>query len=277
MMRMIITLKTLFLTLLAFTLNAQYIVVHKSNGHANYILKTEIDSITIADFGSVTPGMPCPGIETLTDIDGNVYNTILIGTQCWMKENLKTTRYKNGVSIAYPGSNNSLWLNNTTGAYAWYDNDPDWEEFYGALYNWYAVININGLCPTGWRVPDKSDLDELMSSVNGPEYPSGNTLKSCRSSNSPLGGDCSTDVQPYWNYHHEQYGTDDFGFSMMPGGMRKIHGMFSTINESGQLWSSTHYGSTYGGHVLIFHYTSGSTARHYGERNAGLSVRCLKD
>jgi PKD repeat protein len=72
-------------------------------------------------------GFTC-GVSTITDIDGNIYNTVLIGDQCWMKENLKTTQYRNGTPIEYPGTDNSAWQNNTTGAYAWYDNDINWKD-----------------------------------------------------------------------------------------------------------------------------------------------------
>jgi hypothetical protein len=97
-------------------------------------------------------GATCAGMPTITDIDGNIYNTVQIGSQCWMKENLRTTKYNDGSDIEYPGSDNNSWQNNTIGAYAWCNNDISWKGSYGAYYNWHAVSNTNGLCPLGWHV-----------------------------------------------------------------------------------------------------------------------------
>ncbi|MDZ7743914.1 MAG: FISUMP domain-containing protein [Bacteroidota bacterium] len=105
-------------------------------------------------------GDPCPGTPTVTDIDGNVYNTVLIGNQCWMKENLKTTTYRNGTEIPNVTDANA-WQILTTGAYVWYDNDISWKDSYGALYNWYTTIDPNGLCPAGWHVPTNDEWTDL--------------------------------------------------------------------------------------------------------------------
>jgi hypothetical protein len=78
-----------------------------------------------------------------------------LGEQVWMAENLKTTKYRNGTPIEYPGNDNNAWQYNTTGAYAWYDNDISWKDSYGALYNWHAVNNTNGLCPTRLACPQR--------------------------------------------------------------------------------------------------------------------------
>lgn len=82
--------------------------------------------------------------STVTDIDGNVYSTVTIGTQVWLGENLKTTTYNDGSDILNSPS--------TAGSYLIYGNNPDNKDTYGALYNWYAV-NTGKLCPTGWHVP----------------------------------------------------------------------------------------------------------------------------
>lgn len=90
-----------------------------------------------------------PNCGDVYDYDGNKYSAVIIGDQCWMRENLKTTHYRNGTAIVYPGSNNTVWETNNTGAYAWYNNDIGWKGIYGAIYNYYAVANSNGLCPAG--------------------------------------------------------------------------------------------------------------------------------
>ena len=108
---------TLFIIAIAITgLQAQDLQIHKTDGSIITLPLNAIDSITFANSGMGGHWQPCPGTPTVTDIDGNVYNTVLIDDQCWMKENLKTTKYRNGASIEYPGTNSSAWLYNTTGA-----------------------------------------------------------------------------------------------------------------------------------------------------------------
>ncbi len=110
---------TLLIIALAISgLHAQDLQIHKTDGTIITVSLNAIDSITFIDSGG---DFVC-GVSTVTDIDGNIYNTVLIGDQCWMKENLKTTQYRNGTTIENP-TGNSDWQNNTTGAYAWYHND----------------------------------------------------------------------------------------------------------------------------------------------------------
>ena len=100
------------------------------------------------------------GVSTVKDIDGNIYNTVSIGTQCWTKENLKTTKYKDGTAIP-TGLNDAEWANTTTGAYAIYDNNAANNTTYGKLYNWYAV-NTGNLAPAGWHVPTDAEWTTLI-------------------------------------------------------------------------------------------------------------------
>ncbi len=111
-------------------------------------------------------GVPCPDMPTVTDIDGNVYNTVLIGGQCWMKENLKTTTYNNGTPIPH-APDASTWTNLSSGAYVWYDNDISWKNSYGALYKWYTTVDGNGLCPTGWHVATNDEWTVLTDYIGG--------------------------------------------------------------------------------------------------------------
>jgi hypothetical protein len=100
---------------------------------------------------------PCPDTPTVTDIDGNVYNTVLIGTQCWMKENLRTTRFRDGFSI-------QPW-------HRWYGNDISYKYQYGGLYHWHAVNSEHGLCPEGWHVPTRAEWDALVNYVSLDQHP----------------------------------------------------------------------------------------------------------
>ncbi|HHN48583.1 MAG TPA: hypothetical protein ENN08_06615 [Bacteroidales bacterium] len=199
----------------------------------------------------ITGGVFNCGISIIYDIDGNYYNTVLIGSQCWMKENLKTTQYRNGTPIEYPGTDNSAWQNNTTGAYAWYNNDISWKGSYGVLFNWHAVNNVKGLCPTGWHVPSDAGWTRLVNYTVAQGFPNqwddpngaGNALKSCRQINSPMGGYCYTTQHPRWDSDNTHHGFDVFGFSGLPGGRRYHDGSFSLIGYYGYWWSSTEISS----------------------------------
>jgi uncharacterized protein (TIGR02145 family) len=163
------------------------------------------------------------GTSTVSDIEGNTYNTVLINDQCWMAENLQTTKYRDGTSIDFPGENHYEWETNTSGAYAWYDNDIGWKDPYGAFYNWYAVANPKGLCPEGWHEPTETEwweLEDYIWSVN--PVGTGSQLKSCRQVNSPLGGDCDVEEHPRWDEYEWIWGNDDYGFAGLPAGSRDL-------------------------------------------------------
>lgn len=100
-----------------------------------------------------------PG-NKVTDVDGNIYLTVVIGDQEWMMENLKTTHYNDGTPITNMVDATG-WRNIDEPAYVWYENNSSYEESYGALYNWHAVGDPKGLCPDGWRVATDEDWKEL--------------------------------------------------------------------------------------------------------------------
>lgn len=214
-----------------------------------------------------------PPSGTVTDIDGNVYHTITIGNRVWMAQNLRVTHYRNGESINYPGENNDLWAQNTTGAYAWYNNNQEWKEIYGGLYNFYAVTNEWGLCPNGWHVPSLEEWEFLISEVAGQNSPSGNKLKSCRQVESPVDG-CATSVHPRWDWS-EQHGTNDIGFNGIPAGIRGVQGNYEGLGVHNGLWSSE----------IINDIRAWATSLQNNQANIiiddgyshqGLSVRCVK-
>ena len=204
-----------------------------------------------------------PPITTVTDYDGNVYDIITIGTQDWLKQNLKTTHYKNGAAITYPGTDNTAWQNNTTGAYAWYNNDEaTYKNTYGALYNWYAV-NTGNLCPTGWHVPTDAEWTTLTTYLGG-ESIAGGKLKATTLWNSPNTG-----------------ATNSSGFTAFPGGFRDDNGpnsySYYTLNGMhGYWWSTTESSTTYAWCRALFYYTS-YLDRSSSIKTNGYSVRCLKN
>ena len=222
---------------------------------------------------------------TVTDIDGNIYNTVVIGQQEWMAENLKTTRYNDGVDISYPGNNNSAWESNTNGAYAWYDNDIANKDIYGALYNFYAVDQAsNGgrnICPEGWRVPEVSDwlelTDYLISNYSHiTQNNVANFLKSCRQVGSPQGDDCNTGTHPRWDSDGTHYGTDEFGFGALPGGRRYIYGNYQMKGQYGHWWTQSASGDFMGYFRAMISYDGGVFPSQFF-KGTGMAVRCIKE
>lgn len=199
--------------------------------------------------------------ETVTDRDGNVYSSVTIGTQVWMTENLKTTKYNDGGPITNHGNDNITWQNTTSGAYAWYANNSSNKASYGALYNGYAV-STDKLCPAGWHVPE---LDEWLVLIN---YLGGVDL---------AGGKLKEKGTTHW-LSPNTGATDDFGFKALPGGYRYDYGAFDLMGEQGWWWNSTDNISDpdYSSHVYMDNEESG--AFYYSlPKNFGLNVRCLKD
>ncbi len=229
--------------------------------------------------------------DGLTDIDGNVYTTVIIGDQEWLAENLRTTRYNDGTDIP-TGHSNGEWSRLHTAAYAVYphasidgfNSVDEVLEAFGALYNWYAVES-GILCPAGWRVSGDDDWKRLLDYA-AMEYGiinddivdgAGNALKSCRQVNSPLGKDCDTNEPPTWNAHQVHYGTDSFGFSGLPAGYRSSTGQFLSINEGNLLWNSAGEDRQHVSRMWLTN-SSGSIGRFgaYYPR-IGASVRCIKE
>jgi len=219
------------------------------------------------------------GTSTVKDINGNVYNTVLIGWQCWMKENLKTTRDAAGNNIARNC----------------YDNNPTNCDLYGGLYTWATVMNgagssndnpsvVQGICPTGWHLPSDAEWTQLTNYLLAQGFPkewgdkngTGDALKSCRQVNSPIGGDCNTTEHPRWDEHSDHHGFDEFGFSAFPGGGRYTVGPFYFIGYYGFWWSATEY-STADAWYRVLGYNGGYVGRGYSGKADGFSVRCLRD
>lgn len=216
-------------------------------------------------------GIPCPGMPYVTDIEGNVYNTVRIGTQCWMKENLKTTTYKDGTPI--PNVPDTSWSYITEGAYVWYDNNISWRYAYGALYNWYACVDTNGLCPEGWHVPSDDDWEILHSF----QYLSGDELKSCRQVNYWYHGMCNTSVHPRWEENNLHHGYDNYGFTGLPGGTRFADGTFQQLGYYSYWWTSSEWYTGEEGMFWYLYIISNQLGSWYYSKNFGFSMRCLRN
>ena len=202
--------------------------------------------------------------ETVTDIDGNVYHTIKIGTQVWMVENLKTTRYNDGTAIPLV-TDNAAWSNLSTPGYCWYNNDAStYKNTYGALYNWFT-INTGKLAPPGWHVPSDADWTSLTTYLGG-ENVAGGKMKAIGTIESGTG---------LW-YAPNTDATNESGFTAIPAGERFNIGSFYNISFNTDLWTSTEFSSEEG----IIRNLVWSTAQVYTiERfkTEGNSVRCIKN
>jgi uncharacterized protein (TIGR02145 family) len=217
---------------------------------------------------------------TVKDVEGNVYHGVYIGHQVWMKENLKTTKYNNGLAINYILSTVD-WSHSIVGGYCWYDsNEAKYKNTYGALYNWWAVSNPSGLCPIGWHVPTNNDWMKLHDFliVLGYNYDGTTTDNKIAKSlaattnwvlNSDKGTVGNTDYPSYRN---------KTGFSALPGGLRYENGNFSNVGIEAVWWSSSGSADYGGAYILYLSYNSDALkggGPYYV--NMGCSVRCIKD
>ena len=199
----------------------------------------------------------------IKDIEGNLYKTVTIGTQQWMAENLKVSKYSDGTTIPNI-TDSSQWQNNTTGAWSYYNNDAANNAKYGKLYNWYAVsITSNGnknVCPTGWHVPTNAEWTGLTDYLGG-ESIAGGKMK-------------EVDTTSWDNPNLDA--TNTSLFTGLPGGSRDSIGNYNYIGRHGNWWSSTETYSNFIWTRLLFNHDGGAW-RDFPNKEAGLSVRCLRD
>jgi len=203
------------------------------------------------------PSLDNVTIGGLVDIDGNVYRAVVIGTQHWMAENLKVTRYRNGVNITYV-SDNSSWGGLTTGAYGYYGNNTTNRDTYGILYNWHAVDDSRGICPEGWHVPSRTEFDTLSTYLGGDSI-AGSKLKEAGT--------------VHWDFPNSG-GTNESGFTALPAGSRLYsNGSYNYLGTRSHFWSSESSGSNM---RRLKHdaFTFESVAF---TKNMGFSIRCLED
>jgi uncharacterized protein (TIGR02145 family) len=206
---------------------------------------------------------------TVVDIDGNVYQTIKIGTQEWMAENLKVKHYRNNVDIpnvkAY-----TAWYNLSTGAYCCYDNDTTNIAAYGLLYNWYAATDSQNICPVGWHLPSTAEWLTLIKYLGGDENVG-------IGSQNEVGGKMKETGFAHW-LSPNTGATNVSGFTGLPGGSRE-YGTYYVKGEDGYWWSSTEFTdySLHGGTFFNLEYDDNLIYSFYGSKNDGNSIRCIKD
>ena len=260
-----------------------------------YYVKAYATNIVGTAYGNelqlITSNLPIVCPDSIGDYDGNYYSTVLIGTQCWMAENIAVTNYSNGTAIPNV-TINSYWGNlddnNIDDAYAWYDNDTINMEIYGALYTWAAAMGggavsssanpsgVLGVCPTGWHLPSENEFKQLEIQLGMDS--SVVDLSGWRGTDqgSQLAGNYSI-----WNngvlINNAQFGAS--GFNAIPGGYRYgATGQFFSMGISVGFWSSTEVNTNFNyawSWSIIANRTSVSRLNQY--KSTGFYVRCVMD
>ena len=210
------------------------------------------------------PGGSGDSSGTVTDIDGNVYQTVTIGDQVWMAENLKVTHYRNGDPI--PNVASDSWSSQTTGAYCSYNNDPGNSAVMGMLYNNYAATDSRNIAPSGWRVASDSDWQTLLGYLGG-EHVAGGKLKETG----------------FTNWSEPNTGaTNESGFAALPSGGIFTGIGFTGIGYYGYYWSSSLsvgglFNDTVGSYLVLLYDSKGVNRLSETGRKYGLAVRCVRD
>jgi len=199
---------------------------------------------------------PCSSAPTATDIDGNIYNTVQIGSQCWLTGNLKVSRYRNGDNINEITDNNS-WSQANTGAWSYFLNDSTNNATFAKLYNWFAVGDSRGICPTGWHVPTTSEFDRLISSAGGSS--NANLVLKSRS-----------------GWYNNTNGSDSLGFNATPAGWRSTTGDFNCQTACAEYWMNSQASHTNSYFAQIY-YLGSDVSLWSMDKRYGFSVRCIQD
>jgi len=193
---------------------------------------------------------------TVTDYEGNIYNTVEIGEQTWMAENLRSTTFNDGTPIDLV-TDHAAWTVQENAGYSWYKNNSD---FFGSLYNWH-VVGAGILCPTGWHIPTDDEWNILIDYFGGEDI-AGNKLK-----------------EPgviHWSSLNS-LSTNESGFTALPGGYRNYIGTFAGMKQLGYWWTgSSGTDDTYAFYRSMA-YNHSSVNRNLAPKKSGFSVRCLQD
>ena len=192
------------------------------------------------------------------DVDGNPYSSVTIGSQIWTVENLKTTRYANGDPVVNI-TDQSEWINTTSGAWCYYNNNAQHEVPYGKLYNWFAVSDSRNICPNGWHAPSDAEWTTLVDFLGGSGVAGGKLKES--------------GTAHWWSPNS----TNSSGFTALPGaGIITLPGHLMVIGTSGEFWTTSAYDSENAFCYSLADYSIGINRGSLSKRS-GFSVRCIKD
>lgn len=200
--------------------------------------------------------------QTVTDIDGNIYGTVVLGSQEWMTSNLKSLHFSNGDVIPHNFSP-SAWsvLNQSSGA-DYYNNDPVTGATYGVLYNWAAASNINNVCPTGWHVPSNQEWTTLINFAGG---------------SATAGGLLKERDTAHWNYPNFN-ATNFTGFTALPGGLRHNTGGYQYLTDYGYWWTSSQGTANPSfAYNVKMSYADEVVLQYESNQRGGFAIRCLKN
>jgi len=210
---------------------------------------------------------------TVTDIDGNVYQTVTIGDNIWMAENLKVTHYRNGDPVPNVIELDD-WAALNTGAYCDYDNDTAISAVYGRLYNWYAIYDSRNIAPDGWHVATEEEWQLLEVSIGI----SPATVDSFGVHGTDQGGKLKEADTTHWKSPNTG-ATNESGFTALPAGGRDVPADFLALYECSFFWSSGEYGGSPSGQALYrtMWYDESYLSREPYDKKDGFSVRCVRD
>ena len=230
--------------------------------------------------GTGNDGQPCTAAATVTDVDGNTYNTVQIGNQCWMKENLRTTHYASSIEIPLGSSA----THHDYSAQRYYPNDnAELVGTYGYLYNWAAVMNgassstanpsgVQGICPNGWHVPSDSEWTQLT------DYVSIHSAYLCNNDMSNLGKALAAATG--WNSYtttcaigNNPSTNNSTGFSALPAGLS----LSTNFGNVADFWSATEETDNLHACIRILRYNQGNVTKYTYYKHYGFSVRCVRD
>jgi len=229
------------------------------------------------------PGSSSPGVindSTVTDIDGNVYHTVTIGSQIWMIENLRTTHYRNG-EVILNITIDSLWVDASIGAWCDYNNDTLNDSKFGKLYNYFAIEDTRNLAPEGWHIPTATEwaiLEDYLAIIDFKqnEIKPENKKREIKRANllaAPTDWAKSTESGAIGSHRTLKNST---GFNGLPGGCRSANGTFKSITKSGYWWCVNTSDNN-----MVFSrslsYDTNVLGLNLGFKVRGLSVRCIKD
>jgi uncharacterized protein (TIGR02145 family) len=245
--------------------NGEFVIIpgiSQANSEDNNIESCDLSSLLNSDlvYGS------------MIDQEGNVYKTIVIGTDEWMAENLRTSIYRNGDAIPTDLSN-EIWQNTNSGAWAYYNDDASYACPYGKLYNWYTCVDSRQLCPVGWHVPSDTEWSVFINFLD-PTANGGDNIFNIAGGQMKTTGIVET-LTGLW-YTPNVGATNSSGFSGVPAGYRNVNGSFDTIGIYSFWWSSSENDTTFAWNRSLIN-SRDDANRFANEKHFGFSVRCLRD
>jgi uncharacterized protein (TIGR02145 family) len=238
----------------------EYLFRAFNTGNIDSIRTSELIAVQVGSLGVDTGNiLTCSTMfGSVADIEGNVYETVLIGDQWWMAENLRTTFFADGSEILNV-TDSLAWAQISNPAWCFYDNNSSYGNLYGKLYNWFTVSDQRGVCPSGWHAPTMADWTILTNYLGG-AYLAGDKMKSV------TGWLANTSA------------TNESLFTGLPGGCRinNVSNDFSLVGGHALWWSSSEFDNYNAWYLTLQFYYPGSTTSDIN-KGKGLSIRCIKD